>query len=584
MGARSTYRNLACILGGLLLALSPVTGQQEEDVPPVYTDSVRVERLIVRDTLLLKIDGPSNDISFYMNGIVFLSNTKFHQKDMIPDHIAFGTTKSYFSPLEFVGMESSRPLFSNDDFPYSPAGSSFTRDYKTVYFTKPVRESGKRLVEKIFEMTIVNGEGSTHRMLPFCASPSRYLHPAISMDDSFMVFSSDQSPTSGGLDLFYVEKTPDGWSEPVNMGERINTSGHEWYPFLDQHNNLYFSSSGQEGFGGYDIFVSFFNGSGWDDPRNLSEYINSSRDELGFSIHPNNKTAVYSQAGQTDSPKGEMFRMTLNSPAFMLAGIEDERNSDFAALIRDLTEGGYTASGASLERSAPRRASPRLNAPPLLTQKQPVAETPEPEQAVEETVEETVQEVQATIDLGTDRQQTRRERREETRQLTPEPQLEIRSETTSETTPPIQAVAPEDKAVQPELKVAEPELKVAEEKPAPAETRESRPAVTNQPPAVQETPRIDVPANTDPDRVVFRVQILSMASAGTRASVTIGGTNYKTFEYYYKGAYRITVGEFATVAEALRFRTTCRDAGYSQAFVAAFRNNERELDPSVFKR
>jgi hypothetical protein len=66
--------------------------------------------------------------------------------------------------------------------------------------------------------------------------------------------------------------------------------------------------------------------------------------------------------------------------------------------------------------------------------------------------------------------------------------------------------------------------------------------------------------------------------------ITIDGTRYPTFEYYYKGAYRITVGAFPTVQEALALRTKCKSSGYSQAFVAAFRGNERELDPAVFRR
>ena len=79
-------------------------------------DSVRVRELLVLDTLELKIDGPSSDVNFYMNGMVFLSNTKYHQK-MIPDHITFGVVKAYFVPLEYIALESSRPLFVNDNFP-----------------------------------------------------------------------------------------------------------------------------------------------------------------------------------------------------------------------------------------------------------------------------------------------------------------------------------------------------------------------------------------------------------------------------------------------------------------------------------
>jgi len=84
--------------------------------------------------------------------------------------------------------------------------------------------------------------------------------------------------------------------------------------------------------------------------------------------------------------------------------------------------------------------------------------------------------------------------------------------------------------------------------------------------------------------VTFRVQILSSSRANSTPSVTISGARYQTFEYFYKGAYRVTVGKFETVQEAIAFRTKCKTAGYNQAFVAAFRGNERETDPSVFRR
>ena len=96
-------------------------------------DSIRVENLLVMDTVALQLKGPSIDVTFYLNGIVFLSNTKYHQK-MIPDHINFGEIASYFVPLEYIALENSKPLFNNDPFPYSPGGTSYTRDFHTVYF------------------------------------------------------------------------------------------------------------------------------------------------------------------------------------------------------------------------------------------------------------------------------------------------------------------------------------------------------------------------------------------------------------------------------------------------------------------
>lgn len=504
MNSRSTHIKLAIYLLLGTTLFSPSVGAFHVSAA-VQDDSVWVEELLLKDTLGLQISGPSSDVKFYMNGMIFLSNTKYHQK-MIPDHIAFGVVKAYFVPLEYVALESSRPLFVNDDFPYSPAGMSFTRDYSTVYFTKPVGLYGKRNVEKIFQTSIVNGETTEHNQLAFTGDPSRYMHPAISLDDSYMIFSSDRTPSSGGLDLFISRKTPSGWSTPVNMGDNINSSGHEWYPYLDHRNNLYFSSSGHMGYGGYDVYVCFFDGTGWGNPQNMTGYVNSSADELGFSLHPNKKMALFSRVIDTES-SGEIFKMTLNDKALLLSGIEDPGNQDIAGLFQDMLGTGYTSGALAASPEEMEKARMDVSALPLLSE----TKAPEPEQA---------KIVETTPVLQTE----------------PEPVQQV--------------VEPEPIL---EVAVAEPVVETPEPEPA-------------------------------PDRVVFRVQILSNSKAKSSPSVTIAGTRYSTFEYYYKGAYRITVGEFSTVQEASAFRTKCKSSGYDQAFVAAFRGSERVTDPAVFRQ
>jgi len=493
-------------------------------------DSVMVKELLMMDTLQLKIHGASNDLAFYMNGIVFLSNSKYHQK-MIPDHITFGQDQTYFVPLEYISLESSRPLFENDPFPYPPGGMSFTRDYRKVYFTKPIELSGRRTVEKIYEMSIIDSRGSSHTQLPFCSDPSRYMHPAISNDGSLMIFASDRMPSNGGLDLFLVRKLDDGWSTPVNLGRAINTSGHEWYPFLDHRNNLYFSSSGHMGYGGYDVYLCLYDGSGWGEPMNMSEFINSEKDELAFSIHPNNRLAVFSTSFGYDPSHAQVYRISLNAGAMVLAGIEDSRNSDMALLFQDLVKSGYTQTLLAAGEEEPG---------------EPPAEEPEtgPEQpAAEEEPELLVAEEE---------------------QVTEKPPEEAAEE-------PELLVAEEEPATEelPEEAAEEPELLVAEEEPPEEEL------------VAEEEP---VAAEAGPDQVIFRVQFLSSTRPNTMSSVTLGGEKYDTWEYLYKGAYRITVGASTDLQDALDLRAKCREAGYNQAFVAAFRNNQRELDPSVFRR
>lgn len=487
-------------------------------------DSIRVSELLLMDTIALEINGPSNDVCFYLNGMVFLSNTKFHQ-NMLPDHITFGQVTSYFVPMEYIALESSRPLFSNDPFPYSPAGTAFTRNYQTVYFTKEVEISGGRTREKIFEANIINGEVTTYNQLPFTAGPTRYMHPAISTNGEFMIMATDLTPSNGGLDLFISRKGKSGWMTPVSLGSEINTSGHEFYPFLDQHNNLFFSSSGHMGYGGYDVYFCRFNGEGWDKPENLSEYVNTSKDEIGFSIHPSRKLAIYSSDGE-DKAQSEIHRIGLNNSAFIVAGI-DQKHQDISLLLQDLIESGYTSATYGAASDLEVEAGFNLTALPLLSETVPEQEAePEPEPEPEQKPEkEPVKQVEAE----------------------PEDQAPV--------------VAP----------VIVPVIEEQEKEPEPI------PVV-----AEPETKQEPVPV-ADPNQVVFRIQILSHSKANTQPTVTISGSTHSTWEYYYKGAYRITVGEFLELKDALAFRTKCKASGYNQAFVAAFRGNERETDSSVFK-
>lgn len=85
------------------------------------------------------------------------------------------------------------------------------------------------------------------------------------------------------------------------------------------------------------------------------------------------------------------------------------------------------------------------------------------------------------------------------------------------------------------------------------------------------------------NKVVYRVQFASTSSAKGNYSIKVGNRDYTTWEYFYKGAYRSTVGEFSTLDEAIAFQRTVRQSGFDQGFVVAFKGGERSTDPSLFK-
>jgi hypothetical protein len=65
--------------------------------------------------------------------------------------------------------------------------------------------------------------------------------------------------------------------------------------------------------------------------------------------------------------------------------------------------------------------------------------------------------------------------------------------------------------------------------------------------------------------------------------IVINGVSYKTYEYFYLNLYRYTIGEYTSLQQAKDLQVVVRKAGYPDAFVAAFKNDMRSLDLTIFK-
>lgn len=59
-------------------------------------------------------------------------------------------------------------------------------------------------------------------------------HPVFSNDGTLMVFSSDAEGGFGGFDLWYSVYNGTVWSQPINLGQQVNTPGDEVSPCCRQ--------------------------------------------------------------------------------------------------------------------------------------------------------------------------------------------------------------------------------------------------------------------------------------------------------------------------------------------------------------
>ena len=129
--------------------------------------------------------------------------------------------------------------------------------------------------------------------------------PSLGSDGRTLYFASNRPGGKGNMDIWRSSLQEDGkWSQPVNLGDSINTPYDEQSPYIHSDNKtLYFSSDGWPGMGGFDIFLSRQTGENkWSAPQNLGYPINSYKDEYGLVVNSEGTKAYYSS--NRDPQKG----------------------------------------------------------------------------------------------------------------------------------------------------------------------------------------------------------------------------------------------------------------------------------------
>ncbi len=135
--------------------------------------------------------------------------------------------------------------------------------------------------------------------LPFNSSEYSVAHPTISVTGDTLIFVSDMPGGSGETDLYYTVRTADGWSDPVNLGPKVNSGGQEMFPFLNTDGTLVFSSDGFGGAGKLDLFYIKFPILASSQRATFTGDINSPADDFGMVVH-NNQQSGYFASNRAD--------------------------------------------------------------------------------------------------------------------------------------------------------------------------------------------------------------------------------------------------------------------------------------------
>ena len=179
----------------------------------------------------------------------------------------------------------------------------FTKDLKTVYFTRNNYNEGKVgkdekqiILLKLYKATLDNDKWDDIIELPFNSDLYSVAHPALSPDEKTLYFASNMPGTKGESDIFKVAINVDGsFGTPVNLLGQINTEGRETFPYITKENELFFASDGHQGLGGLDIFVTKLNQQGEPgDIINIGSPVNGPVDDFAFIIDNRTQLGFFS--------------------------------------------------------------------------------------------------------------------------------------------------------------------------------------------------------------------------------------------------------------------------------------------------
>ena len=122
--------------------------------------------------------------------------------------------------------------------------------------------------------------------------------PFFTKDGKTLYFISNRplktgDPAKEDMDIWKMQRTAMGWSEPVRMEAPVNSDKSEYYPTLTDEGTLYFGSRREGGSGGSDIFRSALLDGKYQQPENLGEAINTPGSEYEPFIFPDEKVLIF---------------------------------------------------------------------------------------------------------------------------------------------------------------------------------------------------------------------------------------------------------------------------------------------------
>lgn len=251
--------------------------------------------------------------------------TIFFTRDDYPEH--FGTKSNqdiWFS--EFKDGKWGKPKIMPK--PINNGGSNslitITPDYNTVYLSNLYDKNGEPDGPgmSISRRNSMGWEIPKQVEIENFYNNNQYVSYFMSQDKKILFTGIETNISNGGMDIYVSKLKENGsYSEPVNLGENINTFADDFNPFLAADNTtLYYISAGLPGYGREDVWVTkrlddtWLN---WTKPKNLGPAINTSGREFAFTLTAKGDEAYMVSYEKLEGSKGagDLVKVQLSKSA-----------------------------------------------------------------------------------------------------------------------------------------------------------------------------------------------------------------------------------------------------------------------------
>jgi Tol biopolymer transport system component len=211
-----------------------------------------------------------------------------------PKKINFNGDYSYNDP--FLSPDGNK-LYFISDMPLN--GSGEKKDFDIWYATRV----GESWSSPINAGKIINSEKDEY-YISFSNEGTIYFASNTETTDS----------TNWNFDIYYSKLTEGVYQKPIRMSDSINTTGYEADVFISPDESYIIFCSGRKGgYGQGDLYISFNRGGKWTEAENMGNMINTNGHELCPFVTADGKCFLYTSNKDIHWVDAEIFKNYRNN-------------------------------------------------------------------------------------------------------------------------------------------------------------------------------------------------------------------------------------------------------------------------------